>query len=104
MTSSSLVHADDFCSRTHSASADGFGAGKVSSRGPERPKARRAFADPFASLFQWAATTLHAEFSALKHPRLLCDLWTATYVVERSSTSNTSVALGGMLGGDPLAP
>ena len=48
MTSSSLVHADDFCSRAHS-----------------------IFTDPFASLFQWAATTLHTDFSALKHPRLL---------------------------------
>ena len=46
-------------------------AAKVSSRGPRRPKARRAFADPFASLLQWAATTLHADFSALKHPRLV---------------------------------
>jgi hypothetical protein len=74
MTSSSLMHADDFCSRTHSIFTDGFGAAKVSSRGPRRPKARRAFADPFASLFQWAATTLHTDCSALKHPRLLCAL------------------------------
>ena len=71
MTSSSPVHADDFCSRTHSVYADGFGAAKVSSRGSRRPKARRAFADPFASLFQWAATTLHADSSAFKHPRLV---------------------------------
>ena len=71
MTSSSLVHADDFCSRAHSIFTDGFGTAKVSSRGPPRPKARRAFADPFASLFQWAATTLHTDFSALKHPRLV---------------------------------
>ena len=59
------MHADDFCSRTHSIFTDGFGAAKVSSRGPRRPKARRAFADPFASLFQWAATTLHTDCSAL---------------------------------------
>ena len=74
MTSSSLVHADDFSSRTHSIFTDGFGAAKVSSREPPRPKALRAFADPFAPLFQWAAKTLHTGFSALKHPRLLCAL------------------------------
>ena len=49
----------------------GSGAAKVFSLGPRLPKARRAFADPFASLFQWASTTLHTDFSALKHPILV---------------------------------
>jgi hypothetical protein len=36
----------------------GKGAAKVSSRTPRRPDARRAFADPIGSLFQFAESPL----------------------------------------------